>query len=724
MRRDNGAALDGGQASAAASGAKGMMPFARPFLDYVLSVLADAGITEAVLVIGPPPEDRRDSRVLRGDGAPDGACRIRFAVQPEPRGTADALLRGARRRAARTVSRAQLRQLLSRSMRAPRSRRWAAPDSIAFDADTLVRESGIEAERVLRYALVDADADGWLRAIREKPDRRPSARAIARERWVSMNLWSFTPRIFDACARVVPSARGELELQDAVTIAMRDFGERFRVSADARRACSISRAAPMSRSSVASGDDLAATVTPSVIRRYVVPGRVELVGKHVDYAGGRSLTCAVDLALHVDAETDCASRCSACDAGPEARRRRHAARRRTSTPTGASWSVYVAAVARRFARDFPHFRRGVSVRLRGDLPDGAGLSSSSALIVALAHRVGAMRMMRRTTSMESSRSSSSLARAEYFAAIETGAPYGEFAGEEGVGVRGGAQDPIAIICGDAGHVSQFSYLPARLERRVPWPADYVLAIGVSGVHAIKDRQRAAPIQSSRRGDARARSTMECRETGRHDDTVAEALSSGPDAGDRLSRVARAQSSAADIGAEYLVPRLAQFREEVEVIVPGVGDALRDRDWRSLGALVDRSHALATTCARQSSARDRSPRSQRARTRRRRGLGVRRGIRRRGVGDGPRERRGRVSSPAGAAATSRTIRAVSRIPSGSSPARWPRSRSRLTDVASQRVTLPGSGVRRTSASAAGVIPIYASSQGSAPAQSRHAHCPSR
>jgi glucose-1-phosphate thymidylyltransferase len=44
-----------------------------------------------------------------------------------------------------------------------------------------------------------------------------------------MNLWSFTPRIFDACARVVPSARGELELADAVTIAMRDFGERFRV---------------------------------------------------------------------------------------------------------------------------------------------------------------------------------------------------------------------------------------------------------------------------------------------------------------------------------------------------------------------------------------------------------------------------------------------------------------------------------------------------------------
>ena len=44
-----------------------------------------------------------------------------------------------------------------------------------------------------------------------------------------MNLWSFSPVIFEACARVRPSTRGELEIQDAVTIAMRDLGEPFRV---------------------------------------------------------------------------------------------------------------------------------------------------------------------------------------------------------------------------------------------------------------------------------------------------------------------------------------------------------------------------------------------------------------------------------------------------------------------------------------------------------------
>jgi glucose-1-phosphate thymidylyltransferase len=152
---------------------------------------------------------------------------IRFAVQPEPRGTADALY------AARDVVRPAPFLMLNSDNYYPLDACDAiaavgGAGLVAFDADTLVRESGIEAERVLRYALVDADSDGWLRAIYEKPDPdHPLAQSS--QRWVSMNLWSFTPRIFDACARVVPSARGELELQDAVTIAIRDLEERFRV---------------------------------------------------------------------------------------------------------------------------------------------------------------------------------------------------------------------------------------------------------------------------------------------------------------------------------------------------------------------------------------------------------------------------------------------------------------------------------------------------------------
>ena len=227
MRREaeQGPALSAEQRAAAASGAKAMMPLgARPFLDYVLSALADAGITEVVLVIGPQQHQLREYFTTV---APPERVRGCFAVQQEPRGTADAVL------AARgVVEDAPFLVLNSDNYYPVRAysdlAALGASGLIAFEAETLVHEGGIEPERVLRYALVDATDDGWLRAIKEKPDADdPLARRA--ERWVSMNVWSFTPVIFDACERVRPSARGELEIQEAVTIAMRDLGERFRV---------------------------------------------------------------------------------------------------------------------------------------------------------------------------------------------------------------------------------------------------------------------------------------------------------------------------------------------------------------------------------------------------------------------------------------------------------------------------------------------------------------
>jgi galactokinase len=321
-------------------------------------------------------------------------------------------------------------------------------------------------------------------------------------------------------------------------------------------------------------------------RQYIVPGRVELVGKHVDYAGGRSLTCPVDLTLRVRAaplsrpiinvRTSLHRGLVTIDLDPRAARMR------------STWSTYVAAVARRFARDFPHFRTGVSLEIDGDLPASAGLSSSSAFVVAVATALADANDARHDRAWIDA-IPTDLARAEYFAAIETGAPYGSFQGEDGVGVRGGAQDPIAIICGAEGAVSQFSYLPARLERSVAWPFEFVLAIGVSGVRATKTGN--ARDKYNRAADAmRGLATAWNAATGRNDETVAGALASAPDAGDRLAHVARDQ--AALLGDEYLVRRLAQFREETEVIVPGVSDAFRDRNFSALGVLVDRSQQLA------------------------------------------------------------------------------------------------------------------------------------
>ena len=226
MRRESAdQGLSAVQLQAAAAGAKGMMPlFARPFLDYVISALADAAITDVVLVVGPAHDAVREYYT---NAAPPARVRIRFAVQAEPKGTADAVY------AVRDAVNDASFLMLNSDNYYPVAAYSAlaavgGAGLIAFEADTLVRDGGIQAERVLNYALVDFDSNGWLREICEKP---PSDHPLAQraERWVSMNLWSFTPRIFDACARIKPSQRGELELADAVMVAMRDVGERFRV---------------------------------------------------------------------------------------------------------------------------------------------------------------------------------------------------------------------------------------------------------------------------------------------------------------------------------------------------------------------------------------------------------------------------------------------------------------------------------------------------------------
>ena len=228
MRRSDGTTLGEAERAAADAGLKAMMPVgagARPFLDYVLSSLADAGITEVVLVVAPEHAAAREQ--YTGDGAPRRLA-LRFAVQDQPRGTADAVY------AARDALRAAPFLVLNgdnlysaAALRAAAA--LGANGLVAYEAEALARESGIERDRILRYALIDIAPGDTLRAIREKPSADDPL-ALAPARWVSMNLWSFTPLIFAACERVRPSPRGELELQDAVTIAMRDLGARFGVA--------------------------------------------------------------------------------------------------------------------------------------------------------------------------------------------------------------------------------------------------------------------------------------------------------------------------------------------------------------------------------------------------------------------------------------------------------------------------------------------------------------
>lgn len=218
---DAGAALDATQSAVADAGMKGMIPIGRPFLDYVMSALADAGVTDVCLVIGPEHQAVRD---YYGALAAE-RVRVHFAVQREARGTADAVA------AARDFAGGKTILVLNSDNYYPVEAyrqlvALGASGLVGFDREALVAQGNIPEERIRKFALVECDAAGLLASIVEKPDEATYAR-LAGHALVSMNLWSFSPVIFDACRRVQPSARGELELQDAVRVAMHELGERF-----------------------------------------------------------------------------------------------------------------------------------------------------------------------------------------------------------------------------------------------------------------------------------------------------------------------------------------------------------------------------------------------------------------------------------------------------------------------------------------------------------------
>jgi len=211
------------QSDAADRGLKAMIPLARPFLDFVLSGLADAGYEEVCIVIGPEHDILRH-RYTRL--APPQRVRIGFAIQAEARGTADALL------AAEKETRDEEFLVINSDNYYPIAvlsslRTLGEPGTVLFEPDGLVKNSNIPEERVRAFAYGKVGADGYLEAIVEKPDQHLAAQ-LRGHALVSMNCWRFSSQIFDACRRVPLSSRGEYELPSAVREAI-SIGMKFKV---------------------------------------------------------------------------------------------------------------------------------------------------------------------------------------------------------------------------------------------------------------------------------------------------------------------------------------------------------------------------------------------------------------------------------------------------------------------------------------------------------------
>ena len=101
--------------------------------------------------------------------------------------------------------------------------RRTAPALIAFQREALVSLGNVPADRVGRFGALEIDDAGYLRRI----VATPGAAQKEDELFASLNCWLFTHEVFRACRVVKPSARGELELPQAVQLAIDEGWMRF-----------------------------------------------------------------------------------------------------------------------------------------------------------------------------------------------------------------------------------------------------------------------------------------------------------------------------------------------------------------------------------------------------------------------------------------------------------------------------------------------------------------
>ncbi|MCC6929022.1 MAG: hypothetical protein IT359_08550 [Gemmatimonadaceae bacterium] len=318
-----------------------------------------------------------------------------------------------------------------------------------------------------------------------------------------------------------------------------------------------------------------------------VPGRIEMLGKHTDYAGGRSLLCTVErgFAVRVALRHDATIRAVDVATGSSCQT---ALDPETRAEPG-DWSNYVATVARRLARNFPSARLGVDLAFASDLPIAAGMSSSSALMIAVFVALAKSNDLRSSEEFRNAIFSRE-ELASYLGTVENGESFRTLEGDAGVGTFGGSQDHTAIMCAEAGHIVQYSFAPVRREAAYTLPPTHTFVVGASGVLAEKT---AGARESYNRAARLVRHLLAQwnATTGRSDATLADAARSGADAPNRLRAVAQA-SGTAELPASALGNRLEQFLLESFELIPQAAAILARGSVHELGSVVDRSQEAA------------------------------------------------------------------------------------------------------------------------------------
>jgi galactokinase len=328
-----------------------------------------------------------------------------------------------------------------------------------------------------------------------------------------------------------------------------------------------------------------------------VPGRIEVLGRHTDYAGGRTLVCAIDrgfLCVSAANMQGIIRMAEESDEFPPI----EFPMEPSITPRVGHWSNYPMTMARRLIRNFGPTAglTGVDMVFSSSLPVGSGMSGSSALMmmtflgIAGVNRLHDAPFFRRNIR-------DGIDLSMYLACAENGQSFRELTGDKGVGTFGGSEDHAAILNGRDGYLSLFRFRPSVLEEELRWPREWRMVVAFSGVRAEKTREALDKYNLVSR-----RATLAVKEYNRlfsaRSRTLREVAvhAKGHLGKDWLNEVTERFQADSRFGRELdLADRIRQFALEDRRFIPAAVRAVRERDLGTFGKNLTASHRASRSC---------------------------------------------------------------------------------------------------------------------------------
>ncbi len=226
------------------------------------------------------------------------------------------------------------------------------------------------------------------------------------------------------------------------------------------------------------GDDAAVSVIRS-------PGRVNIMGRHVDHQGGNCNLMTIGSETLMAAKLRSDDRVTLYNLNKEFAPAEFSIGElvqdlpwddwqtlvgskklaRLLKQYGVNWADYIKAVFLRFQKHFDHKKlHGMDMIVSGNVPMAAGLSSSSTLVVGAAEAlIGANRL-----DLEPDKLVTLCGEGEWF-----------------VGTRGGAADHAAVKLGECNKVVKVGFFDFAIEKLVNFPEDHALIVCDSQIQARK-----------------------------------------------------------------------------------------------------------------------------------------------------------------------------------------------------------------------------------------------